>query len=116
MTGVGTSSGFLTTAVGVAAGVGDGVTAGGAGGCCEQDRNNMDGKTIEVKSRRLVTARHREVFSNLYILQIGRKKLVVVSSLSQLPQSYRGFGPLSKRTLTPVTVLTVSILGSPIQP
>ena len=61
MIGVGTSSGFFATAVGV----GDGGTAGRAGGCCEQDTDIIDGNTIDSMSRRLVTGRHRAVFGNL---------------------------------------------------
>ena len=64
MIAAGKSSGFFTTVAGVGDGDGVGETPGRAGGCCEQDTDSIDGKTIEAKSRRPLAARHLEVFGN----------------------------------------------------
>ncbi len=64
MIGLGCGVEAFTAATGVVVGVGDGGTAVGTGGCCEQDTDNIEGNSIEARSRRTDVARHCEVFGN----------------------------------------------------
>ncbi len=48
-------------------GVGEGVTGCLAGCGWEQDTDSIDGNTIDARSRRPVSTRHREVFGTSYV-------------------------------------------------